>query len=70
MKIEIPVDDFNLILSDDGLSNDNFVEMWFEEKKNKHDDPEKEYQTFPAIDPLMVAVDDLLRAVSIFKKYE
>lgn len=70
MKIEIPMDDYNLFISNDGMSNDNYVEMWFEEKVSKHDDPEKEYITFPKIEPLTVPIDDLLRALSIFKKYD
>jgi hypothetical protein len=70
MKIEIPMDDYHLFISNDLMDNDNYVEMWFEEKRSKHDDEDKEYVTFPTIEPLTVPIDDLLKAISIFKKYE
>lgn len=70
MKIEIPTDGYNIILSDNDLNNPNFVEMWIEEVKDKFDESDKEMETFPQFEPIMVPVDDLLRAISIFKKYE
>lgn len=64
------MDDYHLFISNDGLDNDNYVEMWFEEKVSKYDDEDKEYVTFPTIEPLTVPIDDLLKAISIFKNYE
>lgn len=70
MKIEIPVDGHNIVLSDNNLDNPNFVEMWIEEIPDKFNGSDKELETFPQFEPIMVPVDDLLRAISIFKKYE
>lgn len=70
MKIEIPTDGYNIILSDNNLNNPNFVEMWIEEIPDKFNESDKELETFPIAEPIMVPVDDLLRAISIFKKYE
>jgi len=46
MKIEIPTDGYNIILSDNDLNNPNFVEMWVEEVRDKFDESDKELETF------------------------
>lgn len=70
MKIEIPIEGYNIILSDNDLNNTNFVEMFIEEVRDKFNESDKEMETFPQFEPIMVPVDDLLRAISIFKKYD
>lgn len=49
MKIEIPTDGYNIILSDNDLNNPNFVEMFIEEVRDKFDESDKEMETFHSL---------------------
>jgi hypothetical protein len=71
MKIELKIEhDTTLVLSNDQLDNDNYVDMWFETYSITPDGERVKDMDYPAVEPLTVSIKDILKALSAFYEYK
>jgi len=61
-RVESDNTSYDLILSNEDLNNENFVELWLEEIVSKHDDRGPEIT-----DPVTMPVKELLSALKAFE---
>ena len=72
MKIEIKIDnETTMILSNNEMNNDNYIEMWFENyRMDENGDYTIKDTDYPDIEPLLVNTKDMLKALSAFYEYK
>lgn len=71
MKIELKIEqDVTLVLSNDMLDNENYVDMWFETYSITPDGERIKDMDYPTGEPLTVNIKDMLKALSAFYEYK
>ena len=72
MKIELKISsETTMILSNNEMNNDNYIEMWFENyRMDENGDYTIKDTDYPDIEPLLVNTKDMLKALSAFYEYK
>lgn len=72
MKIELKIDnETTMILSNNEMDNDNYIEMWFENyRMDENGDYTIKDTDYPDTEALLVNTKDMLKALSALYEYK